>query len=294
MRTLKNIAIQFLNTDSVKSIDAKVLLHEAKELLQDFKFQSYNKTKKHFGFSYFAGIDSSSKIIKGNKVDYKTLVLYLLPSEQSGIDVCPFACLGCRLACLNSSGRYRLEQGAVSNGKSKYNRIEVSRLIKTWIVLFRKDIAIAMLDHEITAKKAKFEKFAVRLNGTSDLSFYDIIVKHKDVQFYDYTKDPKRFELNNYHLTFSYSTSNKARISHYKQAIERGQNIAFPVIKEDFNRILALPNTFSMDDTDLRFLDGKGYGILIAKENDNISCGIDNKFILSFDDFVNVINMIEN
>jgi hypothetical protein len=80
---------------------------------------------------------------------------------------------------------------------------------------------------EIAAERAKAVaagmRFSVRLNGTSDLSpeqFYildehgkrNILEIFPDVQFYDYTKVDRRFELlqkyPNYDLTFSYSGRN--------------------------------------------------------------------------------------
>jgi hypothetical protein len=77
----------------------------------------------------------------------------------------------------------------------------------------------------LAKKKAENERlhFSVRLNNTSDISpesFYidvdgekkNILQLFPDVQFYDYTKVPKRVELlkkyKNYDVTFSYSGSN--------------------------------------------------------------------------------------
>ena len=62
-------------------------------------------------------------------------------------------------------------------------------------------------------------KFAVRLNGTSDLSFerfkhldgQTLMDVHPDVQFYDYTKVYNRLtrDINNYYMVFSYSGRNE-------------------------------------------------------------------------------------
>ena len=80
---------------------------------------------------------------------------------------------------------------------------------------------------EIESAKKKAQKlgyrFSVRLNNTSDISpesFYvikdgksvNILQLYPDVQFYDYTKVPKRVELTkkypNYDITFSFSGFN--------------------------------------------------------------------------------------
>jgi hypothetical protein len=99
----------------------------------------------------------------------------------------------------------------------------------------------------------------------------------------------------NYHLTFSYADTSKARIKHYKQAIKRGQSIAFPVIASDFEAACALPDCYSMDNTDLRFLDNSGkYGILKAKLTNDLQAGVKNKFILSANELREVIQTIES
>lgn len=296
MKSIKQLAIKFLSLESSNSLEAKKILAKVKAKMEKLEFKSYSKMLKELEISYFCGLNSSSKIVKGKKKNYNTLILYLLPSTQSGINVCLASCLGCELACLSGSGHSRVNDYAVKSGAFEYNKISLSRLIKTWLVHFRRDIAKQMICHEIERDSKKYKEFAVRLNGTSDLPFYDIICKYEDIQFYDYTKMPNKYSLDNYHLTFSYSTSKTNRIKHYKQALERGQNLAFPVIKEDYERILKLENTFEMDSTDLRFLDkhASKYGVLIAKEAENMSCGIDEKFILTYEDFVKVIEEIEN
>jgi len=51
-------------------------------------------------------IDGSTKVIKGNKLGYRTAILYLAPFNLSGVNVCPMAQLAqCFKACLNSAGR---------------------------------------------------------------------------------------------------------------------------------------------------------------------------------------------
>ena len=176
--------------------------------------------------------------------------------------------------------------------------IQVARLLKTWLHEFREDLFTMAICHEIrkAAKLAKKngQSFCVRLNCTSDLDFSDIIASFPDIQFYDYTKDPNRQSADNYHLTYSWDSFSKGRLPFYRQAIARGQKIAFPVVKADLDRILALPNTLEMDSSDLRFLDGEGnYGILAIKETGNTAQGIRDGFMLDFDGFKKAVSWIE-
>jgi hypothetical protein len=264
------------------------ILLKAEKLLSTYEYTTFSKFKTDFGFSYFAGINSSSKIIKGKKKDFNTLILYLSASKNAGVDICSHASTGCRLACLVESGHSRMDNF------QKVPRVHISRMVKTWLTVYRRDIVEKVLSHEIKAGKKKFKNFVVRLNGTSDLDFYSIYAKFPKIQFYDYTKNPNRIPLDNYHLTFSFSQSNKARMAHYKQAIEREQAIAFAIRKDDFKRALQLPECFSMDDTDLRFLDIGKYGLLKVKLTGNEQSGVDNGFILSFDQLKEIINQIES
>jgi hypothetical protein len=288
---LKNLAENYL----LETFPARKfgILMQAEKILKDYNYTTKAKLLKGLQISYFASVNSSQKIEKGKKENFDTLVLYLSASKNAGVDLCKFASTGCRLACLVASGHALIEK------RSGKNKIDVSRIVKSWLTIYRKDIAEAVLCSEIESAKKRAErkgrKFSVRLNGTSDIDFYNVINAFPDVQFYDYTKDPERVELANYHLTFSYSQANKARINHYKQAIERGQSIAFPVIASDFEQACELPDCYSMDNTDLRFLDNSGkYGILKAKVTENLKDGVKNKFLLSVNDLKQVIESIES
>ena len=158
--------------------------------------------------------------------------MYLSAGKNAGKDLCKFASTGCRLACLVESGHALLEK------RSKKTKIAIARLIKSWIAIYRKDICDNVLIHEIKLAKKNADKnkrkFSVRLNGTSDIEFYNVINSFPDIQFYDYTKDSNRIELPNYHLTFSYSNQAKVRLDHYKKAVKKGQSIAFPIIGKDY------------------------------------------------------------
>jgi hypothetical protein len=291
LNELKDLANDYLR--EIEPAKKFGILLKAEKLLKEYNYTTKARLLKDLQCSYFASVNSSQKIVKGEKLNFDTLVLYLSASKNAGVDLCKFASTGCRLACLVASGHALIESRA---GK---NKIAISRIVKTWLTVYRRDIAEAVLCDEIESAKMRAEKrkrkFAVRINGTSDLCFSNVINAFPSVQFYDYTKDPERVALPNYHLTFSYADTSKARIKHYKQAIKRGQSIAFPVIANDFEEACALPDCFSMDETDLRFLDNAGkYGILKAKVTNDLQAGVKNKFILSANELREVIQTIEN
>ena len=113
-------------------------------------------------------------------------------------------------ACLNTAGR------------GQQNNVQQARLRKTEYFHKNRSGFIWQLANEIEmlkkrSKKAGY-KFAVRLNGTSDLSWerfrlldgQSLMDAHPDVQFYDYTKVYNRLtrDINNYYMVFSYSGNN--------------------------------------------------------------------------------------
>lgn len=171
-------------------------------------------------FSYLGSVNSSSKIAKTDKVlDIDTYVMYLAPASLSGFNVCPMATKECIAGCLNTSGRAKMET-------ENHTPITSARIAKTKFLFSDRKLFNKQLFNEVknaknrTAKKDK--KFAVRLNGTSDLTpeifkndnGENILQAFPDVQFYDYTKVLRRVELAakypNYDLTFSYTGYNWA------------------------------------------------------------------------------------
>lgn len=120
-----------------------------------------------------------------------------------------------------------------------------------------------------------------RLNGTSDIRWEKIKVRdgknlfelYPDVQFYDYTKNPKRFDGSmpkNYHLTFSRSETNHATAI---ELLRGGNNVAmvFDKVPETYEGFKVV----SGDETDLRFLDEKGV-IVGLKYKNQTGKGVDN------------------
>ena len=157
---------------------------------------------------------SQTKMAKGEKFGYKTAILHLAPYDLSGKNVCPKASPECVAACLNTSGRGQM------------GSVQKARLNKTHYFWTNKNGFLWDLSREIEQlkKRAKNQgfKFAVRLNGTSDLAWHRMKVEggsslmqlHPDVQFYDYTKVLNYIDhdIKNYHVTFSDSGRNDSDI----------------------------------------------------------------------------------
>jgi hypothetical protein len=272
--TLRNLAKTFLETenDAVATSCRAAALAILRNVDGD---QSPSALCQQLGFSYFLGVNSSAKTIKGTKLSYDTLSLYLIPTSGSGANFCASASLGCKLACLVNAGRIRMEGAAGS--------IRISRLLKTWLITARMDIAVKLIEHDIKKAQSKKRKFCVRLNGTSDINWLKVSANFPTVQFYDYTKVLSRAlrPTQNQHVTFSYAEDNWQDC---RKAYRAGLNIAIPVVARDHAEILALPGTYEIDSTDLRFLDseyapGQRFGILSAKLSDGLQDGIKAGFI---------------
>lgn len=232
-------------------------------------FSTRSKAYKDLGISYLGSVNSSSKIQKGEKINLDTYILYLAPAKLSGVDVCPFRTPECTSACLHTSGRNRM----VSSGLSA---IDISRIKKTrlWITNpeFFTRLLVAEISHHRYQSIFRGTDFAVRLNGTSDISperfrqqrsdgvWMNVleIFSDYDVQFYDYTKDPSRLQLmrkyTNYHITFSYSGHN---VLESRLALDAGANLAV-VFAPDLPQYFMDRPVIDGDQTDARFTDPAG------------------------------------
>lgn len=203
---------------------------------------------------------SNTKIQKGEKSGYKTAGIHLAPHKLSGYNTCLAASNGCSAACLNTAGM------------GVYSTVQAARIKKTKLFFEDRENFMNTLIKEIRSMIKKADKLgmkaAFRLNLTSDIAWES--VKHEgltimemfpDVQFYDYTKIPKRMLMftrgelpDNYHLTFSRSESNE---NHVDIIMACGGNVAVVFRGK-------LPNTYKGklvidgDIDDLRFLDPKG------------------------------------
>lgn len=210
-------------------------------------------------------IDGSTKVIKGNKLGYRTAILYLAPYNLSGVNVCPMAMLAqCFKACLNSAGR-----GAMTG-------VQMSRLRKTLFFYQFQNEAIAMIRAEVKMFEARAKKqnfvLLVRLNGTSDIRWenYDIIQSCPAVQFYDYTKLANRRNVPaNYDLTFSYSgvpayqtQVRLALAADMRMAVVFGKRSTVESMLANGTPFLGL-TVVDGDDTDIRHIDPKGAAVAL-------------------------------
>lgn len=202
---------------------------------------------------------NNAKTIKGEKLGYMTYILYMSPfkANSKGINMCPHASKGCAESCLVGSGFGGM-----------YTSVMQGRVNKTEYFLSNRESFLNQLKEEVEKAIKKNEGKAIvtfRFNGTSDVVWEkfkvfeggkNIFDLFPDVQFYDYTKNHKRFEKElpkNYHLTFSRSETNHDKAI---ELLKQGINVAMVFDK--------LPETFegfeviNADLDDLRFLDKKG------------------------------------
>lgn len=212
--------------------------------------------------SYLGSVNASSKIVKGESLNLDTYILYLAASDLSGVvNTCSHASEGCRAACLVNSGRASFDQG-----------INRARILRTAIyAASRKHFSVLLFD-EIAKAKAKAARngrtFAVRLNGTSDLSprafkvdGVNVLEAFPDVAFYDYTKVWARADQvwpANYALTYSWTDGREW--SDAVALMQRGHAVAVPFA--DLNRAgrikvaraATLPTRWTQIDTEGRTL----------------------------------------
>lgn len=196
---------------------------------------------------------TNSKTAK-NSLD--TFILYLAPYNLNakGQNLCPKASNGCAAACLYSAGR------------GKFSNVQQSRINKANYYVFDRFNFLAQLSDEIDAinKKAqkKGEKVAIRLNGTSDLPFYEMLNADKrnwgNVIFYDYTKIAKKavkhLQSPNYHVCFSLNEENKKEAF---DLLKLGVNIA-AVFKSDLPKKYQGFEVVNGDEHDMTMVFNKG------------------------------------
>ncbi len=202
---------------------------------------------------------NNHKTIKGEKYGYITYIMYMSPytDNSKGINICPHASKGCAGACLFKSGFGGM-----------YDKVQEGRRNKTEWYLSNREEFMLQLVKEIGKLEKKHsggkDTLCIRLNGTSDIRWEKIkVIDGKnifeifpDVIFYDYTKNPNRFDgsmPSNYHLTFSRSEEN-----HFiaMELLSKGNNVAivFDNVPNEFEGYRVING----DESDLRFLDDKG------------------------------------
>lgn len=235
------------------------------------------------------------KIAKGLGAHYP-LVLMLSPADRSGYQVCPYASPACIELCLNTAGRGGVVKGVRPEKVAELtNIIQQARIRRTRLYMERRDEfwgllvsdihrAIAFCQDHIYSHsvkgRARFRprrprerkmKPVFRLNGTSDIAWErrrvvlgrSIMEYFPQVQFYDYTKIPRRFPSrlpDNYYMLYSRSEKPESK-RESEEYFRHGVNTAvvFAVKRSE-----PLPRRFwgrpviDGDDDDLRFLDPAG------------------------------------
>ena len=201
-------------------------------------------------------LSKGSTNAKTAKNEIPTFILYLAPADTlQGFNLCPFASEGCKSSCLFSAGR-----GAFSN-------VHESRLNKTKFWAYNRANFYTQLSEELLSisRKAKTEKVAIRLNGTSDIDHLYLLQRYsgvnflevKNLLFYDYTKNAntvKKYFGSDYKLTFSLSENNKEKAA---ELLSMGINVA-AVFKSFLPASFLSAQVINGDSTDLRYFDPSG------------------------------------
>jgi len=175
------------------------------------------------GYRIFTAPNASTKTNKSLDYDVYSLIMYWSPANVGGWNVCSSASSGCIDACLNTAGH------------GQRNSVQDARLRRKMLFRNDRDTFWRHVMHDINkgivTAYNKGMKFAVRMNGTSDMMWERVPVVingkriadsimdlYRGVQFYDYTKHDiwKRKKVvdkwpENYDLTFSRSESNNVR-----------------------------------------------------------------------------------
>lgn len=213
--------------------DTVALTNPAKPLVYSAK-----RLKSTFGFTTLLTPDGyNPKTKKGRARGYSTAIMHFAPAQIGGYEVCQYRTAGCTASCLHTAGH----AGIIKRGETT-NNIQTARIARKKAFFQQRAAFNDALVHHITAHIRRARKNGltptVRLNGTSDMPFETlklndgrtVLETFPDIQFYDYTKNPKRAIANakgehpaNYHLTFSLAESNR---EHAGAVLAAGGNVA--------------------------------------------------------------------
>lgn len=229
-----------MSTEDSKTRRAK--LKESKAVFQ--KFAQARGFKSNVAPKLMGG---NMKTEKSSGEGVLTTGLSLAPHATAGLhgfDTCPKSSKECRANCL----------GTEAGGNRQYpDAALAAKTLRTHFVAHHPEHAARIMDAEIEAHKKSAKKKGmipgVRLNVTSDISWEHhapkMFERHKDVQFYDYTKMPNRVmrqyepkvegshynkagHPSNYHLTLSHTGTGHAESndSDVVKVLERGGVVA--------------------------------------------------------------------
>jgi len=257
------MTIKTTKTGLSKVVDTiEKVINKLQKEINEKNYPTIASAKKNglVNFSYIGSINSSSKIVKGEKFNEFTYIVYLAPSNLSGYNVCSMSTMECVNACLHNSGHNKID----TSGKINKSRIE-----KTKLFFENRNLFCGLMFGEILKAKKKAQSkgfnFSVRINGTSDIDLrlfnfngVNVLDQFSDVQFYDYTKVLNRFDkitAQNYDLTASFSgynmpqcidilSSNKGRVAMvFEGKTLPSSFMGFKVIDADINDIRYINET---------------------------------------------------
>lgn len=247
-------------------------------------FTTLTTAKKLTNLSYLGSVNKSVKHQKAYDYNELTYGLYLAPANLSGYEVCPMRSDECTALCLNGSG-YALRYE---------NYIFKSRIKRTKLFFEHRNFFMNWMIHEIKTAKNKAEKlgykFSIRLNNTSDISpesFYvyidgkkqNILEIFPDVQFYDYTKVPKRVELMkkypNYDVTFSFSGFNMETCETMLK-----NNVRVAMVFKNIPETFMGYNVINGDHYDMRYTDPKNVIVGLKFKTVKNKFNHDTKFVI--------------
>lgn len=198
---------------------------------------------------------NNTKTLKGEILNIMTWGLSLVPNKMNGKkNLCVYASKGCIFACLETAGM------------GVFPVVREARMNRTMFFVNNQKEFLSQLEKEISdaekiANRAKM-KCAIRLNVLSDVAWHKLIdfSKWPNIQFYDYTPNtPRMIQFlqgklpKNYHLTYSRKENNQAAV---EVVSAMGGNVA--VVFDKLPREYLNKRVVNGDETDVRFLDGKG------------------------------------
>ena len=228
----------------------------------------------------------SPKAIKASAFGYLNAIHYMAPADLSGVNLCPHASAGCKALCLGwTAGQAGIVSDLASRrpqgNATRQSRLDKARRFMRDRAGYMRDVVKSIEQAQAKAKRLG-KKLCVRMNGSSDIAwegiscerwvdgvpglYRSVFAAFPDVEFVDYTKNPRRFERAlpaNYHLTFSRSESNEADA---ERLLARGINVAV-VFANGLRPWWHGYRVINGDIHDLRHLDpkapigGKGYVI---------------------------------
>ena len=248
-------------------------------------------------------VKADPKTIKSILDGILTGIFYGTPANGSGEwNDCPFASLGCAMACLNHAGR-----GGIGLDTALLNGAQIARLKRSAFFHTRRSEFWQMLIRDLNKLVKRAHKLglspAVRLNGTTDTKWEaqpvvidgvkianNIMELFPNVMFYDYTAWPYAKRPNeslpvNYHLTFSRKETNDDQIA---ENIVHGRNVAVVVDIKSTDKNTPLPTawrgipTYSADKSDYRPLDPIGRIIILrykAAESTSMAAAVASGFV---------------